>query len=79
MIMSGSVGFKFDYAGGKTIMHLERQDPNPGVMGVAIALISGGLGIRFTIPGLVGALLPSEPAVRQLGEILSQSKSDQQE
>lgn len=70
MLIFGSLDFELKITEGKVDFRLGQKEIPTSVLAFAGGLISVGLGLRFTIPGLVGALLPQASSVQQLGEKL---------
>lgn len=73
MLVAGSIHIDFKLAKGQTNLEVRTQPVQLPLLGVYISMIAAGLGIRFTIPGVIGATLPSSVAVEELGEKISRS------
>lgn len=74
MLLFGSLDFELVVTDGKIDFRLGQKEIPTSVLAFAGGLISVGLGLRFTIPGLVGALLPQASSVEDLGSRIQGSK-----
>lgn len=74
MLIFGSLDFELKVTNGKLDFRLGQKEIPTSVLAFAGGLISVGLGLRFTIPGLVGALLPQASSVEDLGTRIQGSK-----
>lgn len=74
MLLISSLDFKLEIVDGKQKFSLEQKEIPTAILAFAGGLITVGLGVRVTAPGLIGMLLPNSQAVEQLGQKLTGEK-----
>lgn len=71
MLLIGSFDLDYGFEDGRTKVRVVSADIPLPLLSLYTSLICTGLGIRFTLPGVVGKILPDSEAVKQLGEKVS--------
>lgn len=74
MLVISSLDFELKIVDGKQEFRLGQKEVPTAILAFAGGLITVGLGVRVTAPGLIGMLLPSSNAVETLGQKLTGEK-----
>lgn len=72
MLLTSRIGIDYKFIKGETelVIVSDREIPVP-ILGLYVSMVATGLGVRFTMPGIVGQVLPTARSVEELGEKLS--------